>query len=453
MLLAGCAAASSSTRPAQPRDRQVTFGEYGHILTNVNVWSPDSKWIAYDVRSDPGGDRFDGDRIERVNVETGVVQVLYRASANAKVGVVTCSPTSEKVVFIEGPKHPTPDWSYAANHRQGVIVDAARPGIETNLDARDLTAPFTPGALRGGTHVHVFSPDGRWVRFTYEDAILPSAGAIPADSDVNARNIGVSVPAGPVRVAGDNPHNHDGDFFSVLVTHTVRDPKPGSDEISRACEEGWVGVNGYVRPDGTRQKRAIAFQGSVKTVQGESIAEVFIVDLPDDLTRPGDGPLAGTATRLPAPPAGVIQRRLTYTADRKYPGIQGPRHWLQASPDGSRIAFLMKDDTGIIQLWTISSNGGKPTQVTHDPWSIASAFTWNPKEWAVAYIADKSVFTVDMRTGVSRRLTEPTNDADAPRPLACVYSPDGRKIAYLRPVQLNGKTWNQVYVVATPDKN
>jgi hypothetical protein len=35
-----------------------------------------------------------------------------------------------------------------------------------NLDARDLLPPFTPGALRGGTHVHQFSPDGMIVSST-----------------------------------------------------------------------------------------------------------------------------------------------------------------------------------------------------------------------------------------------------------------------------------------------
>jgi len=35
----------------------------------------------------------------------------------------------------------------------------------TRLDARDVTVPFRPGALRGGTHAHQFSGDGRLDRF------------------------------------------------------------------------------------------------------------------------------------------------------------------------------------------------------------------------------------------------------------------------------------------------
>src|SRR5258706_3013339 len=102
---------------------------------------------------------FDGTRIEQVNVHTREVRVLYDSTAGAKCGVATCNPVDDRVVFIHGPENPTPEWSYAANRRRGVIVSAFNPGTAINLDARDLTPPFTPGALRGGTHLHVFSPD------------------------------------------------------------------------------------------------------------------------------------------------------------------------------------------------------------------------------------------------------------------------------------------------------
>ncbi|PBD34340.1 hypothetical protein CK247_30830, partial [Klebsiella pneumoniae] len=32
--------------------------------------------------------------------------------------------------------------------------------------------PYTPGALRGGSHVHVYSPNGQFVSFTYNDHVL-----------------------------------------------------------------------------------------------------------------------------------------------------------------------------------------------------------------------------------------------------------------------------------------
>ena len=103
--------------------------------------------------------------------------MLYESRHAAGCGVVTASPVDDRVVFILGPERPTADWSYAPCRRQGVVVRAGRPGVAEPLDARDLVDPFTPGGLRGGSHVHVFSPDGRLVSFTYEDAVLDGAGA------------------------------------------------------------------------------------------------------------------------------------------------------------------------------------------------------------------------------------------------------------------------------------
>lgn len=428
-------------------EKQITNQSKGHILTNTGVWSPDSNWIVYDTRSDPSGDVFDGSTIEIVNIHTGEVKVLYHSTNGEYCGVATFHPHDNKVVFILGPEHPTPDWQYSASHRQGVIVDVSRPDIAINLDARDLTPPFTPGALRGGSHVHVWDAKGEWVSFTYEDHTLSQFKEETFEHEINLRNVGVSAPLGRVHVKKEHPRNHDGEYFSVVVSRTTATPKPGSDEIKKAFEEGWVGTNGYLRSDGSRQRQALAFQGNIVTVKGETISEVFIVDLPEDITLSGEGALSGTETRRPYPPKGTIQRRLTYTADNKYPGIEGPRHWLRSSPDSSRIAFLMKDKDGIVQLWTISPNGGEPLQLTHNPWSIASAFTWSPDGSYIAHVMDNSVAMTEVATGKTLRLTPRSDDVNAPRPEACVFSPDGKKIAYIRCVPSDGKVYNQIFVV------
>ncbi len=429
--------------------RQLTDAPHGHLLTNWGTWSADGRWLVYDVRSDPAGNVFDGDRIERVHVVTGEVQRLYTARHGAACGVVTCCPVDDRIVFILGPEHPTPDWSYAAWHRQGIVLHADAPAMPSNLDARDLTPPFTPGALRGGTHVHTFSADGQWVAFTYEDHTLEALGDV-GSHELNQRNVGISVPAGPVTVSRDHSRNHDGAHFSVLVTRTEDQPQPGTDQISRACEDAWVGTRGYLRPDRTRQLRAIAFQGQVVTLNGHPISEVFLVDLPIDVARAGTRPLEGTMTTRPAPPAGVIQRRLTRTANRRYPGIQGPRHWLRSSPDGSRIGFLMKDDRGVVQLWTVSPNGGEPVQLTTNDRDIGSAFTWSPDGQWITYVMDRSIYVTEAAAGVSVRLTPPTEPENAPRPEACVFSPDGTQIAYVQPVTDCGQTWNQIFVLTLP---
>jgi hypothetical protein len=429
-------------------ERQITSAPCGHILTNTGVWSPSSQWIVFDVRSDPAGDIFDGSKIERVNVRSGEVQTLYESHLGACCGVVTCNPIDDRVAFILGPENPTPDWSYAAYHRRGVIVDTSHPGVARSIDACDLTPPYTPGALRGGSHIHVFDGSGRWISFTYEDAVLAAFNTETPEHEINLRGIGVSVPDHPVRVSQGSPRNFDGHYFSVLVTRLTGNPKPGSDEIERASEEAWVGTHGYLRKDGTRQNHSIAFQGRVVTKDGIAISELFIVDLPEDLTKPGEGPLQGTATRRPFPPANCVQRRLTFSQERKYPGLGGPRHWTRSSPDGSQIAFLMKDEAGIVQLFTVSPNGGVMRQVTHNLWSVASAFTWSPDGRQIACVIDNSVFVTDVESGNSRRLTERSSDQNAPRPEACVFSPDGKSIAYIRQVPGSSGMHNQIFVLA-----
>lgn len=91
----------------------------------------------------------------------------------------------------------------------------------TNLDAMDITAPYTPGAL---------------VSFTYNDHVLHER-----DPALDLRNVGVAVPYGPVTVPVQHPREYSGSYWCVLVSRTTPAPRPGSDDINRAYEEGWVG--------------------------------------------------------------------------------------------------------------------------------------------------------------------------------------------------------------------
>jgi hypothetical protein len=462
VLAAGGLAAGGGADAVHPAagcwvERQVTSAPHGHMLTNIGCWSGDGRWIAYDVRDEDSV--FSGTRIEAVDMASGAVRILLDSSPGA-CGVVTCDPGSDACVFILGPERPSPDWTYGPARRRGAVVRASRPGVAEGLDARGLAPPFVPGALRGGTHLHTFSPDGQgWVASTYEDHVLDlAAGA--AGSERNQRNVAVSVPAGPVAVPRGHPQNRDGSHFTVLVTRTADAPRPGSDEISRAGEEGWVGAAGYVRPDGTRRRRAIAFQGTAIAPDGRPVVEAFIVDLPEDaraMTVPGDGPLEGTAATRPRPPRGVVQRRLTRTMDLPNPGIQGPRHWLRSSPDGSRIAMLRKDADGVAQLWTVSPCAGlpggpapEPVQLTRNPWPVASSFSWSPDGRWIAFVADNSVMAADAATGATLRLTPRAADADAPLPFACVVSPGGRSVATLREAASSaGRRFPQVFVCSS----
>lgn len=405
--------------------KQLTFAPRHHQLTNINSWTPDSQWLVFDVR--PSGASFTGETIERVNVFTGDVEVIYRASQGAYVGVVTVNPQCpERYVFIHSPENPDANWHYDFHRRRGVIVEA---GQANTLDALDITAPFTPGALRGGTHVHVWSPDGSRLSFTYNDAVLHAL-----DQRLDLRNIGVALPCGPVIPPKHHPREYDGSHFCVLVSKTTADPRPGSDDINRAYEEGWVGTQGYVTADGRQQHWALAFIGDTYSDSGEKVPELFIVDLPDELAafqQAGSEPLGGTPGTMPAPPKGIKQRRLTFTSQNRYPGlVNSPRHWIRSSPDGSQLAFLMRDDAGVVQLWVMSPNGGEARQVTHGEWGVQSAFNWHPSGKVLGFVQQGCLVLCNAQDGRITSLTSP--ELQEPSADAVVFSPDGQYIAWMQ---------------------
>jgi hypothetical protein len=109
--------------------KQITTAPRHHQLTNIHTWTPDSQWLVFDVR--PSGASFTGETIERVNIHTGAVEVIYQAQAGAHVGVVTVHPYEVKYVFIHGPENPDADWHYDFHHRRGVIHATEKPPIWT----------------------------------------------------------------------------------------------------------------------------------------------------------------------------------------------------------------------------------------------------------------------------------------------------------------------------------
>lgn len=391
--------------------KQVTFSPRNHQLTNTRTWTPDSQWLVFDVR--PSGASFTGDTIERVNVHSGEVEVIYQAREGAHVGVVTVHPFADQYVFIHGPENPDAQWQYDFHHRRGVVTTLAET---RNLDAMDITAPYTPGALRGGSHVHVYSPCGQYVSFTYNDHVMHEY-----DPALDLRNVGVAAPYGPVLPRGQHPREYSGSHWCVLVSQTTAQPQPGSDDINRAYEEGWV------------SSQALAFIGDTVSLSGEKVPELFLVELPrteSDWKQAGDAPLAGTDTTLPAPPMGVCQRRLTFTHQRAYPGLVNvPRHWVRCNPQGTKIAILMRDDNGIVQLWLVSPQGGEPQQLTHNTSDIQSAFNWHPSGNWLGFVLQERIAICAADSGA---VTFLTNDhANPPSADAVVFSPDGHTIAWM----------------------
>jgi hypothetical protein len=280
---------------------------------------------------------------------------------------------------------------------------------------------------------------------TYEDHVL--ATSQDAAAQANRRGIAVHLLNRPVTVPPTHPRNQDGISYSVCVTRLTDQPDAGSDQIGVATGEAWVG--GCL---------AVAFQGTVRDLAGEPRVELFLVTLPAAWGEPmwataeviasPDGPLAGTPGTRPGVPAGVCQRRLTDTTDRPYPGIVGPRHWAVASPEGSRIGCYLRDEKGRVQFWTVGTDGGPPVQITRSDHEPTSSFTWHPDGSAVTYVADGSVCWVDVDTGKLSRLTPRAREDVGPTHHACVFSPDGTSIAFLRPRRFgDGQRFNQIHLL------
>src|SRR5690606_7166302 len=289
---------------------QLTQSPQGHTLHNTQSFAKDGQWLVYDTRNDDTQIGSTGS-IEMVNVRTGVIKPLYRAQHQTAygpgVGAATFSPTEDRVLFIHGIRNADVTNPYSVTRRTGVAIDTDRPGHPIFMDARDITPPFTPGALRGGTHAHSWSGDGQWISFTYNDYVLEQLAK--TDTSVqDLRMVGIMVPK-PVKVSSDSSlENNNGAYFSVVVTHVTENPAPGSDAIDKAFDECWIGNNGYRTLDGSRQQRAIAFQGNIRNAAGKPITEIFVVDLPDEITAETDGqPVEGTATRRPGVPKGIVQ--------------------------------------------------------------------------------------------------------------------------------------------------
>jgi hypothetical protein len=65
----------------------------------------------------------------------------------------------------------------------------------------------------------------------------------------------------------------------------------------------------------------------------------------------------------------------------------------------------------------------------------------------VAFVMDNSVCLTDILTGETVRLTARSEHATAPRPEACVVSPDGRRLAFVRHLPNGAGFANQICVV------
>lgn len=138
----------------------------------------------------------------------------------------------------------------------------------------------------------------------------------------------------------------------------------------------WIGSPGWRYPDYSPNDSRLAFVGTVSGTYGIGVAD-------------SNGMLAEILR------SGLI-------------GPQSPR-W---SPDGSRLAFLIRTATSGPRLWMMDSLGSNARQLVGDP--VGEGFAWSPDGSQIAYVrqnfADYSltngtVWIVDVATGSTRQIT------------------------------------------------
>lgn len=371
-------------KPDNPENVLFTRSHRGHTLHHNGVFSPDGQWVVFDGRNDDTkiGETAD---IGLVNVTTAEEILIYSTENSSVfgpgVGAASFSPTDDFVIFIHGLPDANQEKPYGMSRRTGVGIDIRRPFEPVMMDARDMTPPYTPGSLRGGTHSHMWSGDGEMLSFTYNDELV----------DPDLRVVGVMVPYTPGVKVDSAPGNNSGKYYSAVVTKVVREPAPGSDEISKAFDECWVGSSGYTNARGEKIPYAIAFQGNTIGANGQVITEVFVVDI-DPQRVVADAEAVGEPGTRPHVPQGMQQRRITFSEK----GLSDTRHWLRSSPDGRYIYALAKDENNLDQIIQITVSTGEIFYLTHNRFSIDFAFNVSHDGKRICYVGQNQVHILDI---------------------------------------------------------
>jgi hypothetical protein len=440
-------ACTTESKMTTYKEIQLTNDPSGHCINSTEVFSADDQWIVYDSRLIDSGIGAAGE-VAMVNTVTGEIKKLYQTQNQTKfgpgVGAVTFSPKGDQVLFIHGIRNANEANPYAMTRRTGVAVNVNQPLVPHFFDARSMKAPFVQGALRGGTHAHTWSSDG-WISYTYNDYLIEQS-AKQGGAAKDLRTIGISIPGKKVEVQDDGSgENNSGEMYSLIVAEVKDNPTPGTDEIDKAFDECWIGKNGYVKSDGSRQKRAIAYQGNVRDTDGTVKTQIFVVDIPDDiLAQTEDLAISDDpGVRLPVSEA-FKSRRITQLEK----GVSSsPRHWLRSSSDGETIAFLAEDDRGIVQIYAVSPNGGAVRQITFNDHSVVGGINFSSDGEKLAYLSDNSVFVTEVKSGRTERISERYPDESAP--IGSVnWSNDGKTLAFNRFIaDRDGESYMQIFLL------
>ncbi len=377
---------------------QLTKTASGHTLHNNGVFSLNGQWLVFDGRNE---ETKIGETsvIGIVNVKTGEERAIYNTTNPSifgpGVGAASFNPVMDRVVFIHGLLSATEFEPYAMTRRTGVAVDLRSPQEPIFLDARDVSPPFAAGSLRGGTHGHCWSADGKMLSYTYNDEFV----------NPDMRTVGVMIPnASPIH-PGPGKGNNDGSMYAAVIAQTVTDPNKGSDEISRAFDECWVGKNGYINGDGDHIPYAIAFQGNTLDNKGNVVTEIFIVDV-DTSKILDDVSAVGKMGECPHVPSGITQRRITNST-----GFSNLRYWLRSSLDGKYIYALAIDEHQRNQIVQCDVVTGERVFVTAGDLAVDSPFNLSSDGTLFTFISGNNLIVYDRNQNRYLKLTDNTNDS------------------------------------------
>lgn len=383
------------------QENQLTFGKHGHFLNQRQVFSPNDQWVVFDYRNEDSQIGSNG-TIARMNMENGEIEALYQVPDQTQfgpgVGAAAYHPQKEEVIFIRGLDNATENFPYHFTRRSGFRVSITGEKMEfMHADARDVSFPISDGALRGGTHAHSYSQDGDWISFTYNDAILEAEALVnPRVKDL--RTVGFMIANTPVEVSGseDSDELFSGSHKAFLAARVIAFPEPGSDDIQKAYEECWLGNNYKSTQEAAIETRSMAYLGDVIDANGKLVTEIFVSEIPEDIAD--DFFDEGTKTKMPKVSPSIIQRRLTYSQNRKYPGVQGPRQWLRSSPDGSRVYYYAKSEEGEVQIFSVSIKDGVSKQITSNKFSPETMFSLSPDGKWLAYGYQQRIYLTHIET-------------------------------------------------------